>query len=290
MESKSNWITFIGIPNSGKSTLLNKLIGTKISIVSPKVQTTRTALKGIKMIDNTQLVFIDTPGIFQKAKNNLEKHMLQCAWDSLFESNHICVIMDCTRFEDRENQYLLSQLAERKIKVALILNKVDLIQKDLLLPITQKLTEKYSFEKIFMISALKEDGLADLENYFVEHAKSSPWYFDPEDITNAPMRFLIAETVREKIFFHTNQELPYNIAVETESYEETDRLVKINVMIKVVRMTHKKIIIGQGGSLLKQIGTKARLDMEKLIGKKVFLTLFVKVTDWSNDLRNMVGF
>ena len=289
--TKSNWITFIGIPNAGKSTLLNKLTGTKISIVSPKVQTTRTMLKGIKVIDDTQLVFTDTPGIFQKAKTKLEKYMLNCAWGSLQEANQVCLLVDCTKYEDHDNQYLLNRLSEQKFKVILVLNKIDLIEKRLLLPLTQKLNQNYDiFEKIFMISALEDDGIKDLEEYFIQNSKPGPWFFDKEDITDAPMRFLVAESIREKIFFHTSQELPYNIAVETESWEETDKLASISIVIKVVRLGHKKIIIGKGGQLIKKIGTQARKDMEELLGKKVFLTLFVKVTDWDKNIQEAVSF
>ncbi len=289
--ARTNWITFIGSPNAGKSTLLNKLIGTKISIVSPKVQTTRTVLKGIKAIENTQLVFTDTPGIFQKAKSKLEKYMLHSAWGSVQEANQVCLLIDCTRYDNSDNQYLLSQLTEQEFKVVLVLNKIDLIEKKFLLPLTQKLSQSHDiFQKIFMISALQDDGVKDLEEYFIQNAKPSPWLFNKDDITNAPIRFLAAEAIREKIFFHTNQELPYNIAVETESWEETAKLTSINITIKVMKLSHKKIIIGKGGQLIKKIATQARKDIEALLCKKVFLTLFVKVTDWDKNIQESVSF
>jgi GTP-binding protein Era len=291
INTKSNWITFIGAPNAGKSTLLNKLIGTKISIVTPKVQTTRTMLKGIKVIDNTQLVFTDTPGIFQKAKTKLEKYMLSCAWSSLQEANQICLLVDCTKYDELNTQYLIEQLISQNVKVILIINKIDLIKKPLLLPVVEKLSKNQNiFEKIFMISALEDDGVKDLEEYFLQTAKPSPWFFNGEDITDAPMRFLVAEMVREKVFLFTNQELPYNIAIETETWDESDKLVSIRVSIKVIRLGHKKIIIGHAGQLIKKIGTKARQDIEALIGKKVFLSLFVKVTDWDKNIHESVSF
>ena len=289
--TRSNWITFIGAPNAGKSTLLNKIIGTKISIVSPKVQTTRTMLKGIKVIDDTQLVFTDTPGIFQKSKTQLEKYMLNCAWGSLQEANQVCLLIDCTKYDEANTAYLLDQLVEQNIRVVLIINKIDLIKKHLLLPLTEKLTQNRNiFEKIFMISALHSDGLKDLEDYFIKSAKESPWFFNAEDITNAPLRFLAAEMIREKVFLYVDQELPYHIAIETEEWKETDRLASITVVIKVVKLSHKKIIIGKGGQLIKQIGIKARHDIEALLGKKVFLTLFVKVTDWDKNIHEAVSF
>lgn len=290
MTTKSNWITFIGVPNSGKSTLLNKLIGTKISIVSPKVQTTRSLLKGIKVIDDTQLVFTDTPGIFQTAKSNLEKHMLNSAWGSLQDANTICLIMDCTKANNEENQSLLKNLQENKVKFSLILNKIDLIQKDMLLPLIAQLSKEYEFENIFIISALKADGLHDLEKHFVKTAIDSPWHYNADDITDAPLRYLVAELIREKIFFNADQELPYNMAVEIDKWEDTGKLAKISATIKVVRQAHKKMIIGSGGLMLKKIGTQARHDIESLLAKKVFLTMFVKVTDWHNNIREMVDY
>ena len=289
--TKSNWITFIGAPNAGKSTLLNRIIGTKISIVSPKVQTTRTLLKGIKVIGDTQLVFSDTPGIFQKSKTQLEKYMLNCAWGSLQESNQVCLLIDCTKYDEANTEYLLDQLVTQNIKVILLITKIDLIKKHLLLPLVEKLIQgRDIFEKIFMISALHNDGLKDLQDYFVERAKESPWFFNAEDITNAPLRFLAAEMIREKVFLYTDQELPYNIAIETEEWKETERLASITVVIKVVKLSHKKIIIGKGGQLIKQIGIKARQDIESLLVKKVFLTLFVKVTDWDKNIHEAVSF
>lgn len=289
--TKSNWITFIGAPNAGKSTLLNRIIGTKISIVSPKVQTTRTLLKGIKVVGNTQLVFADTPGIFKKSKNQLEEYMLNCAWGSLQEANQVCLLVDCTKYDESNTEYLINQLVAQNIKIILLITKIDLIKKHLLLPIIEKLTENRDiFEKIFMISALHNDGLKDLEDYFIRNAKESPWFFNAEDITNAPLRFLAAEMIREKIFLYADQELPYNIAIETEAWKETNSLASITVVIKVVKLSHKKIIIGKAGQLIKQIGIKARQDIELLLGKKVFLKLFVKITDWDKNIHEAVSF
>lgn len=287
---KTNWISFIGIPNSGKSTLLNQLIGSKISIVSPKVQTTRTMLKGIKMVDDVQLVFTDTPGIFSKVKSKLEKYMVKTAWAALQDGNITCVIIDCIKALSSENLELLNNLAKQKISPILILNKIDLIKKHELLPIIAQLKDMIEFEQLFMISALKNDGIDTLEKYFISTAIQGPWQFDPEHITDAPLRFLAAEAIREKVFLYTDQELPYNIAVIVEKWEETEKLTRIMATIKVVRLSHKKIIIGSGGSLLKKIGTKARIDIENLLGKKVFLELFVKITSWDHDLQEMIDF
>lgn len=287
---KTNWISLIGVPNSGKSTLLNKLVGCKLAIVSPKVQTTRTMLKGIKMADDTQLVFIDTPGIFQKAKTKLEKHMLDAAWNSLGEVEKICLVMDCTKTDLEDNQALLNKLKMNNVKCSLLLNKIDLINKQELLPIVARLTKDFSFENVFMISAYKGDGLSELEEFFVKTAKSSPWHYDPENITDAPLRYLAAEIVREKIFLNTDQEIPYSTSVIVDKWEETEHLVRIDVTINVIRESHKKMIIGQKGLMVKKIGTDARIDIERMLEKKVFLSIFVKVTNWHNDMEEMIDY
>jgi GTPase len=278
---KTNWVAFVGLPNVGKSTLVNQLVGEKVSIVTPKAQTTRHSLKGIKVEGDTQLIFIDTPGIFE-ARTAVEKLMVKLAWRKMGEANEICVMVDSKKALDKRTRQLLSQLDQKKLVYNLVINKIDKISKPELLSIATELNKLCHFKNTFMISALKNSGVDVLFKYFMKTAKEGPWFFAKDEITNAPLYFMAAEIVREKIFFNTHQELPYNTCVETMHWEEKENITVINVSLIVKNISHKKIIIGKQGALLKKIGTHSRKEIEKLLEKKVFLSLHVKVSPLDN--------
>jgi len=276
MTQKANFITFIGAPNVGKSTLLNKLMDQKISIVTPKAQTTRTSLKGIKIFGDTQLVFIDTPGLFDP-KTYGDKLMVDCAWQMISGTDKVCLLVDAKNHLTSRNRDTIEKLKQEKIKTILIINKVDTISKQTLLQIAQELNALYDFEQTFMISALKGKGTDNLIKYFTETAEAQPWPFGEDEITTAPIKFMISEIIREKVFLFTNKEVPYTTHIEVEHWEENDNADIISVLIQVRDKNHKKIILGAQGSLIKKIGTKARLEIEPLLEKKIYLRTHVKI-------------
>jgi GTP-binding protein Era len=279
MNKKFSFIALIGAPNAGKSTLLNQLVGSKIAIVTPKVQTTRSLINGICIHENAQLVFIDTPGIFTP-KLKLEKKMVEAAWSGFSDADMTGLIIDSKRSICDNTQNIIDKIVERKKKVTLILNKIDLIPKDKLLSLVERLNAFGIFDRIFMISALTGDGVNDLKDYFANQATPGPWLYPEDEMTTIPKRFLASEIVREKLFMKLSEELPYNLAVDTEKWEELDNgSVKINQVIYTTRESHKTIIIGKSGHLLKQIGQSARMELENILGQKVHLFLFVKVRD-----------
>lgn len=276
-KQQTNWISLIGTPNVGKSTLLNALVGQKVSIVTPKAQTTRTLIRGIKIIDSTQLIFTDTPGIFSP-KNQAGKNMVKLAWQGIAEANQVMLITDTFQYNSEENLSIINRLKQEHLKVSLIINKIDLIRREALIAVINEMKEIYPFENIFLISALKNNGLKELLQHFVQTATLEPWPFGEEDITDAPFRFQIAETIREKIFLNTHEEIPYNVEVEISSIKEEPKLTRIAAEILVKSEGHKKIIIGKHASLIKRIGTSSRIDLEKSLGKKVFLSTNVKLS------------
>lgn len=276
---KSSWIAFIGRPNVGKSTLVNNLVGEKISITTPKAQTTRNSIKGIRIENDTQFVFIDTPGMFD-AKTRMEKIMVDSAWQKIEEVDEVCLIIDAKNPLDDKTLKIIKLLNKRNARCNLLINKIDLIPKAQLLDIASKLSELHDFKNLFMISALKSKGIDDLLKHFLKSSKYRPWLFPKDSISSAPLYFMACEIVREKILFNTHEEIPYNIHIEKESWEEKENSTIINLKIMVKNLSHKKILIGKQGSLLKKIGTQARYDIEALLGKKVYLSLFIKVTQW----------
>lgn len=284
MNKKSSLISIIGKPNAGKSTLLNHLIGQKISIVTHKVQTTRSMIKGILTSGNTQLVLVDTPGIFNP-KKNLEKAMVRCAWSSIVGANLVLFIIDSRVMKsgiitDDEINLILKRLKENNIEPWIVINKMDLVN------------ESYDFsvlsdysKKIFYISALTGDKCQNLLDELIDHAPEGPWYYDGDDITTAPMRFLAAEITREQLFLNLHDELPYNLMVDTESWQElSDGSVKINQVIYVTRDSHKAMVLGKYGSMIKKIGQMTRENINEAFGLQVHLFLFVKVKeDWDSN-------
>lgn len=289
MNKKCGYVALIGAPNAGKSTLLNQFVGTKVSIVSPKVQTTRTLVKGIGIHNNTQIIFIDTPGIF-KPKGNLEKTIVSNAWNGVKDADISVLLVDAKKGIDDNTRNIISKLNNRRVSV--LLNKIDLVQKDKLLGLAQKLNELYPFEQTFFASALKGEHLEDFYNYLADNLPDSPWYYDEDQISDLPTRLLIAEIIREKAFLYLQQELPYSIIVEPESFErKEDNSIKANMTIYVQRDNQKSIVLGKGGSMIKKIGQSARKEIENLLEEKVHLFLFVKVKEnWSDNLQSFSVF
>jgi GTP-binding protein Era len=275
---KCGFIAILGAPNAGKSTLVNQLVGQKVSIVSPKVQTTRSRIMGIAMHEECQLVLVDTPGIFE-AKKKLDKAMVKEAFDASAESDAHVLVIDVTK----PNLELAQKLCQQHKKGLIVcLNKIDLIDKDKLLKIATSVNSFENVKHIFMISALLADGVDDLIKHLSSIMPEGPWLFPEDQITNIPMRSWAAEVTREQIFLQLHQEIPYNIFVESESWEEFDNgSVKISQAIVVSRDNHKGIVLGKGGQTLKKIGQEARTELENQLERRVHLKLFVKVEeDW----------
>ncbi|AIF80804.1 GTP-binding protein Era [endosymbiont of Acanthamoeba sp. UWC8] len=272
-------VGLIGEPNAGKSTLINQLIGEKISIVSPKVQTTRTLTRGILNVESTQLVFIDTPGIFKPSKT-LEKYIVNNARAGIDESDLICVLIDAKRGLTPELNRIIVSIKDKPLIA--VINKVDLIKKDLLLKLAEDINGLNIFKEIFMISALKNDGVKDVVNHLVSQAPNSPWYYEEDLYTDTPSRSLAEEITREQLFLLLNRELPYSLKVETEKWEDQkDGSLKLHQAIVVLRSTHKNIVVGAGGQKIKEVGRRARLELQKILERKVHLFLYVKVReDW----------
>ncbi len=276
--TKCGFVAILGAPNAGKSTLVNQLVGQKVSIVSPKVQTTRSRIMGIALKDNVQIILLDTPGIFE-AKKRLDKAMVQEAYDASSETDANVLVIDVTW----PNLNLAQQLCEKHSKgIIVALNKIDLIAKDQLLKIATSINSFANVTKIFMISALHADGVDDLANHLCSIMPKGPWLFPEDQITNIPVRSWAAEVTREQVFLQLHQELPYNIFVESESWEEFDNgSVKISQAIVVAKDNHKGIVLGKRGQTLKKIGQAARVELEEQLEQRVHLKLFVKLEeDW----------
>lgn len=275
---KCGFIAILGAPNAGKSTLVNQLVGQKVSIVSPKVQTTRSRIMGIAIQDNCQLILIDTPGIFE-GKKKLDHAMVKEAFDASADSDAIVLVIDVTK----PNLKLAQQLCEQHKKGLIVcLNKIDLIEKENLLKLTSSISTFKNIKETFMVSALHNDGVKDLAKYLCNALPDGPWLFPEDQITNIPMRSWATEVTREQIFLTLHQEIPYNIFVESESWEEFENgSVKISQAIVVAKNNYKGIVLGKGGQTLKKIGQTARHELESQLERRVHLKLFVKVEeDW----------
>lgn len=281
--------TIVGKPNSGKSTLLNTILGQKLSIVSPKVQTTRTIITGILTEDDTQFILLDTPGIFEPTKK-LESAMVRCAWSSLVGTSLIIILLDSSVKPCSFTKKILNQISKLEKNQICLLNKIDLRSKNYIDNL--KLAEEF-FEpkKIFNISAKTKSGVNDLVSFLKKEAEVESWLYNSDDLTNLPSRFIAAEITREQLFLKLYEELPYNLTVENELWEEkTDGSVKINQIIIVSRASHKNIILGKNGAMIKSVGEKSRENIAKLLGQKVHLFLFVKVRkDWLNKPENYIS-
>jgi GTP-binding protein Era len=282
--SRCGFIALIGAPNVGKSTLVNALVGSKIAIVSPKAQTSRTLLRGIATAGRAQLVFIDTPGIF-RPKRRLDRAMVKSAWEGAHEADIVGVMLDAKRGLDETTGALLDQIADLKQTKVLLINKIDLIDKLRLLEIARLANARIPFAATFMISALAGDGVSDVKNWLADHVAPGPWHYPADQITDAPLRQLAAEITREKVYLRLHQELPYQITVETELWKELrGGSVRIEQTIYVERETQRKIVLGKNGHSIKAIGADARREIAEMIDAPVHLFLFVKVRErWGDD-------
>jgi GTPase len=282
--TRCGFVALIGAPNAGKSTLANALVGTKISIVTPKVQTTRALVRGIAIEGTAQLIFVDTPGIFSP-RRRLDRAMVATAWGSTHDADIVAVLIDAYKGVRDDDEAILQTLGNVRSTKILVLNKVDLVQKLELLTLTQRLNERMSFASTFMISALSGNGVADLKRWLAEHVPEGPWLYPEDQISDAPLRQLAAEITREKLFLRLHQELPYQSTVETEVWKELrDGSVRIEQIIYVERESQRKIVLGKGGSAIKAIGAAARKDIATAIEQPVHLFLFVKVREgWGDD-------
>jgi len=279
---KSGFIAIIGRPNVGKSTLMNCLLGEKISIISDKPQTTRNRIRGILTLPDAQLVFLDTPGI-HKPLHKMNEIMVKTALGTYGEVDVIMLLVEATERPGAGDKFIIETLSKIKTPVFLVINKVDLIAKERLLPLMQELSGLYPFAEIIPVSALKQD-LGGLMDAILKRLPKGPKYFPDDQLTDQPERFVVTEIIREKIFELTKEEIPYSTAVVIEQMKEEPNLTSIHAMIYVDRDSQKGIVIGKNGALLKEIGTRARLDAEKLLGVKVFLQLWVKVKKgWRDD-------
>jgi GTP-binding protein Era len=284
---KSGFIAIIGRPNAGKSTLLNQLLGQKLAIISNKPQTTRNRILGIKNHPEGQIIFLDTPGIHQ-SKSRLNQLMVKTALSTYNEVDGICFLIEADHADSPENDFILDTLREAANPVFLVINKIDLVVKQVLLPIMERYARRRSFSQIIPISALRGDGVGILVREFLKVLPEGPRLFPEEMYTDLPERFLAAELIREKIFRLTREEIPYATAVEVEEFQEEEGkdLIRIRAIIQVERESQKGVLIGKKGEMLKAIGKQAREEMEALFGAKVFLELWVKVEkDWREDPR-----
>lgn len=275
---KCIFVSIVGEPNAGKSTLLNSLINKKISIVSPKAQTTRRQIKGITEIGDTQIVFTDTPGFFNKANSPLEK-VISSNFKSYKDSDLIALIIDSTSKNYEASIRFIEKLETSKISFIVIINKVDIAKKESILKIAEVLSHYDFIKQVFMISALKSDGIEDIKNFIISQAYDSPWFYPENMASDTSLEFQLSEITREKIFYNLEKELPYSIYVETESTHQTEKKAKIFQAIVVMKDSQKGIVLGKGGNMIKKIKDEAINDMKVLLNKKIELKLFVKVKE-----------
>jgi GTPase len=282
--TRCGFVALIGAPNVGKSTLVNALVGAKVSIVSPKVQTTRVPVRGIAMAGESQIIFVDTPGIFAP-KRRLDRAMVDAAWTGAGAADVAALVVDAAKGLDEETGAILGKLAEGRGKSVLILNKIDLVPRDRLLGLTQEANARVPFERTFMISALKDDGVSDVRDYFAGAVPQGPWHYPADEVSDVPLRLMAAEITREKLYLRLHQELPYQSTVETDSWEERkDGSVRIEQTVFVARDGQKKIVLGEGGRMIKSISMEARKEIAAAVEKPVHLFLHVKVReDWQDD-------
>jgi GTPase len=281
--TRCGFVALIGAPNVGKSTLINALVGSKVSIVTPKVQTTRTLVRGIAMVGQAQLIFIDTPGIFAP-RRRLDRAMVATAWSGAHDADIVGIVIDAKRALDDDTLAILAKLGDAATTKILILNKVDLVEKQSLLALTQTANERIQFAATFMISALNGSGVADVRTWLAEHIPEGPWHYPEDQISDAPLRSLASEITREKLYLSLHQELPYQSTVETDVWKELRSGVRIEQTIYVARESQRKIVLGKNGQTIKTIGANARREIAEIIEKPVHLFLFVKVREaWADD-------
>lgn len=282
--SRCGFVALIGAPNVGKSTLVNALVGSKVTIVSRKVQTTRALIRGIVIENNAQIVLVDTPGIFAP-KRRLDRAMVSTAWSGAHDADMVCMLIDARAGLDEEATAILDRLASVAHPKLLVINKIDLVPREKLLALTQEANAKLRFEQTFMISAMSGDGVDDLRSALAQRMPDGPFHYPEDQMSDAPLRHLAAEITREKIFRKLHQELPYQSTVETDTWtERKDKSVKIEQTIFVDRESQRKIVLGKGGATIKSIGADARTELAEILEVPVHLFLFVKVREgWDND-------
>jgi GTP-binding protein Era len=281
---RCGFVAIIGAPNVGKSTLVNAMVGTKVTIVTPKVQTTRSIIRGIAIEGSSQLIFVDTPGIFAP-RRRLDRAMVAVAWSGAHDADSVALIVDAKRGLDDETTAIGAKLADVAATKILVINKIDLVAKPSLLGLAREASERFTSAATFMVSAQSRDGVEEVKRWLAAHAPSGPWHYPEDQISDAPVRALATEITREKIYLRLHQELPYRSTVETESWEERrDGSVRIEQTIFVERESQRKIVLGKGGQAIKAIGAEARREIARLIEKPVHLFLFVKVREgWADD-------
>lgn len=286
--TRCGYVALVGRPNVGKSTLLNRLLGTKVSIVTAKPQTTRQQVAGIKTTESGQVVYLDTPGIHEAASRALNRHMNRIAHAALRDVDLVLFLVEAGRWS-QQDEYVARALAKADAPVVLVVNKIDLMpDKTRLLDFLRDKVDASRFEKVLLVSAKSGEGVAEIERTVLHYLPFSQPLFDPEQYTDRSERFLAGELIREQLMLRLHQEIPYSLAVEIEEFKRTDKLLRLGAIIWVERPGQKQIVIGKGGIVLKQVGTQARKELEKLFDEKVFLRLFVKVkSDWSDDERAM---
>ncbi len=309
MPFRAGFVCILGRPNAGKSTLLNALVGQKLAIISPKPQTTRNRIQGILQLpkakdrDPAQIVLVDTPGV-HKPDSSLGRKMMVEVREALEGCDLVLLLMDASRKPDERDRFALDLLKQSRAKTFLVLNKVDLLRKDKgkLLPLIEEYRRLHKFEQVLPISALKREGVDVLLREVVKAMPAGPAYFPDDQITDQPMRFMAAELIREQILHETEEEIPYSTSVVVEQYEEGPRLTRISALIYCEREGQKGILVGKQGQMLKTIGTRARQEIERMVGTKVYLELFVKVQpgwresrafvqelDWRRQLEHLMG-
>ena len=283
-ETRCGFVAMIGAPNAGKSTLVNALVGSKVSIVTPKVQTTRALVRGIVMEGQAQIVLVDTPGIFAPSRR-LDRAMVTTAWSGAHDADIVAALLDAKRGVSDGDSAMLEKLAEIPQPKILILNKIDTVEKSSLLDLAARANAAAKFDATFMLSALRGDGVADLRQWLAAHVQAGPWHYPEDQIGDAPSRALAAEITREKLFLRLHQELPYQSTVETESWKELrDGSVRIEQTIYVERESQRKIVLGKNGQTIKAIGADSRKELMQVLEHPVHLFLFVKVREgWADD-------
>ncbi len=282
--TRCGFVALIGAPNVGKSTLVNALVGSKVTIVSKKVQTTRALIRGIVIEDRSQIILVDTPGIFAP-KRRLDRAMVTTAWSGAHDADLVCLLLDAKKGLDEEADAVFAKLAQVQHPKFLVINKIDTVARETLLAMAQRANERLAFEQTFMVAAISGDGVADLRSAMAKLVPEGPFHYPEDQMSDAPMRHLAAEITREKIYRKLHQELPYQSTVETETYtERKDGSVRIEQTIYVERDSQRKIVLGKAGATIKAIGADARRELAEIVGHPVHLFLFVKVREnWGDD-------
>ena len=276
---RAGFVALIGEPNAGKSTLLNRMVGAKVSIVTHKVQTTRARIRGVAIEGNSQIVFVDTPGLFQP-KRRLDRAMVAAAWGGVSDADVVVLMIEAHRGITKGVEAILERLADvaKGRTVALAINKIDRVEAPVLLGLTQEMNERFAFEETFLISAEKGHGAKVLRNWLAERMPVEPWLYPEDQIADLPLRMIAAETTREKLTLRLHQELPYQLTVETENWEDRkDGSCRIDQIIYVMRDGHKGIVLGNKGETIKAVSTAARIDLEEFLDRRVHLFLQIKV-------------